>query len=73
MGICQSSSNLTNFNNYPLFSFNGLITKAYICDIYDGDTVTCIFKFNNQYNKFKIRMYGYYAPEMKPSKSIEEK
>lgn len=73
MGICQSSPNLTNINNYPLFSFNGLITKAYVCDIYDGDTITCIFKFNGQDNRFKIRMYGYDSPEMKPPLGTNKK
>jgi endonuclease YncB( thermonuclease family) len=59
-------------SDIDFFSFKNYETRAYILDIYDGDTLTCIFKFNNTFYKFKIRMYGYDAPELKPSKTIEK-
>ncbi len=29
-----------NFNNLKIFSFDGLITKCKVVDVYDGDTIT---------------------------------
>lgn len=47
------------------FSFSG---RTYICKVvkcYDGDTIHCVFKFNNRYQRFIIRMYGYNSPEIR--------
>jgi endonuclease YncB( thermonuclease family) len=56
-------------NDIPLFSFNGLIVKAKIVDIYDGDTFKACFKFKDNIIKYNCRMQGYDAPEMKPLKN----
>lgn len=55
-----------------LFSLEGQSFRAKVVDVYDGDTVQCVFKFKGQFLRFKIRMAGYDSPEMKPSKAIEE-
>jgi len=60
-------------NNTNYFSFNGKTIKAKVVDCYDGDTITCIFKHDDNYYKFKIRMLGYDSPEIKPMKTIPEK
>jgi endonuclease YncB( thermonuclease family) len=75
MGICSSNNTFTEdeIKEIPKFTFDGLLTKAYVCDVYDGDTITCIFRHDERNQKFKIRMYGYDAPEMKPSKRIPVK
>lgn len=44
---------------------------AKIVECYDGDTLTCILKLDSCYYKFKVRLDGYDAPEMKPSKKID--
>jgi len=56
-------------NDLPLYSLKG----SYCCkvvDVYDGDTVTIILINRGQFEKYKLRMYGYDSPEMKPLKSI---
>lgn len=58
--------------NTSFFNFNNEIHLAKIVECYDGDTVYCIFKHDKKYTKFKIRMYGYDSPEMRPSKKIPE-
>jgi len=54
------------------FSFNGVRKIAKVVDVYDGDSITVIFKFNGNFQKFKIRMEGYDSPEMR-SKDLLEK
>ena len=48
------------------FTFKGkrLIVKP--CNVYDGDTFSIIFWFDNRYVKYKCRCLGYDTPEMKP-------
>lgn len=59
-----------SFDELNKFTFNGLITKAKVVDVYDGDTVTLVFYFNDIPIKDSFRMFGYDAPEIKPSKTI---
>ena len=57
-------------------TFNKYFTKimiGYICSIYDGDTCTAIISVDNLPVKISIRMNGYDCPEMKPSKSKEDR
>lgn len=68
----DKSLDLSTIDNIQLFSYNNMIFNAYVCDIYDGDTITCIFKYHDTYNKYKIRMLGYDSPEMKPSTDMNE-
>ena len=49
----------------PMFSLNGLKTRAHVCDIYDGDTIKVIFKFNGVYNKWNCRILGIDTPELR--------
>ena len=43
------------------------IYKAYVTDVYDGDTITCIIDcgFNLWIQKTKIRLYGINTPELR--------
>jgi len=59
-----------------LFSWEGLYL-AQVTDVYDGDTITiCMNPFpGSKYSSeslFKVRMYGYDSPEMKPPRSNPE-
>ena len=56
-----------------LFDFNSYETYVKIVDIYDGDTFTGCFKYNNKLMKYKFRCLGYDSPEMKPLKSIKNR
>lgn len=50
----------------PFFTFENKTIYVKVVDAYDGDTCTIIFKYNNEYVKYKLRMYGYNSPEMRP-------
>jgi micrococcal nuclease len=55
----------------PLYTMNKIKCKGRIVDIYDGDTVTAVFNFNNIIQKYKIRLFGIDAPEIKGSTCID--
>lgn len=63
--------------NYPLFSFNEIITQAKIVKNYDGDTADMCFLYNDNVIHVKARFKGYDAPEKKISptdpKRLEKK
>ena len=52
--------------NINYFSFHGKEFIARPCSIYDGDTFSAIFLYNNEFIKYKCRCMGYDSPEMKP-------
>lgn len=62
-----------NFNELSKFTFSGLITKAKIINVYDGDTVTIVFYFKDEPVKYNFRMLGYDSPEIKPMKNIQHR
>ena len=57
-------------NDVPYFDFAEQVHLCKVVKCYDGDTIHCIFKHDGEYYKFKIRMYAYDTPEMRPSRSI---
>ena len=59
--------------NIPYFSFQGKTVYARPCNIYDGDTFSIIFKYNNELIKYRCRCFGYDTPEMKPSLKNENR
>ena len=74
MGNIKSKLRKKTIYNTPKFIFNG---KKYYCkviDVYDGDTITIALNLNgNKIYQYKVRMYGYDSPEMKPRKNIENR
>jgi len=62
-----------NNKNTELYSLKGKTFRAKVVDVYDGDTITVVFKLDGKYVKYKIRMYGYDSPEMKPSKKLSNR
>ena len=68
---CKKNKNLLKLNNndIPLFTFDGYTCLAKIVDVYDGDTFTACFNYNDKIMKYKFRTYGYDSPEMRPLKS----
>ncbi len=59
-------------NNYnisvPFFTLSGIRTVARLVDVYDGDTVTCIFPIlKDNYYKFNLRLMGIDTAELKNS------
>ena len=62
-----------NPKDVDLFSLKGKRYPCRIVSVYDGDTCTALFKMDNKYVKFKVRMLGYDSPEMKPRMNIPER
>jgi endonuclease YncB( thermonuclease family) len=60
-------------DNTPEYGFNDQKMMAKVVSVYDGDTCTVVVKINGKYQKIKIRCYGYDSPEMKPSKSQNDR
>lgn len=51
------------------FSYKDMTVKAKMVDIYDGDTLTLVFRYRGELQQHSCRMLGYDSPEMKPPKS----
>jgi endonuclease YncB( thermonuclease family) len=56
-----------------IFSLDGLIKTAKVIKVYDGDTITVVFKHNDVYNKWNCRIYGINTPEIKSDNKDEKK
>jgi len=67
--LIDLSINNINENDISYFSFIGKTFIAKPCHIYDGDTFSIIFKYKDEYIKYRCRCMGYDCPEMKPLKS----
>ncbi len=57
-------------NDIALYSLKNKKFRAKIVSVYDGDTCNAVFLHNGKYVKYKIRMYGYDSPEIKPKLNI---
>ena len=68
MGNCITKSILRNTNqdNIKKFSLKGHKYIAKVVNVYDGDTITVLIRYRMKTHKFRVRMYGYDSPEMKP-------
>lgn len=54
-----------------MFTLNGIKTYARLVDVYDGDTVTCVFQiFGDNYYKFNIRLNGIDTAELKGADKV---
>ena len=71
MDIDTELLNSANTVNY--FTLNSNVKRALVLDVYDGDTVTLIFKHNNEMNKWKVRLLGINSPEIRPRKNVENR
>ncbi len=71
----KKSINLKEVNpdSIPYFTFKDKVFTALCSSVYDGDTFTAIFEYNNEIIKYKCRCYGYDSPEMKPLLSKENR
>ena len=57
----------------PYFGFDGQTKQAKVMSVYDGDSVTIATLVDNVPYLFKCRITGIDTPEMKPSRSIENR
>lgn len=73
MGNCKSKKiDLYDikFDDIPYFSFENIFTQCKVVNVYDGDTISIIFYYNDKPIKVHFRMFGYDCPEMKPNKTL---
>jgi micrococcal nuclease len=65
----QLIKELFNFNtkNAKKFIFQDVITLAKVLKVYDGDTITILFKYNNEYLRISCRIMGIDTPELRGS------
>lgn len=49
----------------PTVPHQGKIISAKVTDVYDGDTITVVFRFGDDFMKIRIRIVGVDAPEVK--------
>lgn len=61
-----------DYKTVKKFTLEGLKKKAKVISVYDGDTITVVFKHKDEYNKWNCRIYGIDTPEIK-TKNPEEK
>jgi len=59
-------------NTVMKFSLKGMTYQAIVVSVYDGDTITVVFKFANKFYKWNCRINGIDTPEIK-TKNIDEK
>lgn len=58
--------------NISKFSLNGLSYIAKVVKVYDGDTITVVFKFNDAFFKWNCRLIGIDTPELKTTNKSEK-
>lgn len=57
----------------PMFTLSGIKTYARLVDVYDGDTITCVFNiFGENYYRFNLRLNGIDTAELKSNDLIDK-
>jgi micrococcal nuclease len=64
---------LCTIENTVQLSFKGETKQCKVLSVYDGDTCTITFKFNNMYYKWKCRLQGINSPEIRTKDTNEKK
>jgi endonuclease YncB( thermonuclease family) len=62
-----------NIDNIQEFNLNNQVKVCRVIDVYDGDTITVIFEHFGKINKWKVRLYGINTPELRPSRSLDNR
>jgi len=70
--ITQIDSELDAVVSPPWFNFEGEMMRAKVVDVYDGDTITLVFRFGNKIWKDKCRLSGIDTPEIR-TRDADEK
>lgn len=70
----RSELESSDLRSHPKFQITGNFF-AKVVKVYDGDTVTVVMKpfGGSGLYRFQVRMYGYDSPELKPSKTTENR
>ena len=74
MGCCLSKTNVDldaiNFDKVESFGFKNMTFDAKVLNVYDGDTITIGFLWNNIAVKMRMRFYGIDTPEIKHASTL---
>jgi len=63
-----------SYEDTPTFSLSGLHCRAKILRVYDGDTLWLAIPYpDNKVFKYRVRFYGYDAPELHPRTDTEHR
>ncbi len=65
MGCIFSSQQLLRATDAERFSFDRRSVMAKCIKVYDGDSITVLFKHDGRIRKFSVRMLGYDTPEIR--------
>lgn len=60
------------YKNTDKFSFIGKIFEAKCVKVYDGDSITVVFKLFDEFKRFSVRMNGYDSPEIRSKNDTEK-
>lgn len=63
---------ITDYTNIKKFSLNNHICNSKIIKVYDGDSITAIFEYNNVLYKWNCRLTGIDTPELKTKDENEK-
>lgn len=67
--MCFQKKNTENIHRFEKHTWT---TWAKIVAVYDGDTVTLLLPFKGKLVRWRTRLMGYDAPEMKSSDEVEK-
>jgi len=68
----KNKKRLENLDDADEFTLENKILKCKIIDIYDGDTLTFIFKFGDNFYKNRLRLSGIDCPEIRTKNKLEK-
>lgn len=60
-------------NTVELFSLEGQEHLAKVVDVYDGDTIKCVFPIHDKLYRWNCRLSGVDTPELRTRCSVEKK
>lgn len=74
MGNCLTSKLDQCDISTPFLNFDGQVVKAKVVDVYDGDTIKCVFElFGGRYYQWNIRLHHIDTPELRSKNELEKK
>ena len=74
INLTSTSSKLKKANNStPFFSLKNKFKLCKVVDVYDGDTCKVVFSLKGEIYRWNVRLEGYDTPELRPSKSKENR
>ena len=70
--VIETAEELEQCEDCGFFDFDEEVHLARVTKCYDGDTVHCVFKHDEVYQKFHVRMDGYDSWEMRANNKVAE-